>query len=63
VTGNVVINQAVAVMYVVLWKAEKLVLYVHLVGTTECLTLYTRCRKSEVEVTGFNWTLFASGGS
>jgi len=35
-----------AVMYVVLSEAEKHVPYGELVGTTECLTLYPRCRGS-----------------
>jgi hypothetical protein len=33
-----------AVMYVVLSEAEKHVPYGELVGTTECMTLYPRCR-------------------
>jgi hypothetical protein len=40
-TGNVVINDTVAVMYVVLWKAEQHMRYVDVVGTVDCLTLYT----------------------
>jgi len=41
---NVVISEEDALMYVVLSKAGKHVPYGDLVGTTECLTLYTRCR-------------------
>jgi hypothetical protein len=41
VIGNVVIFEVDAVMNVTLRKAEKLVLYGELVGTTECITLYT----------------------
>jgi hypothetical protein len=43
-TGNVVISEVDALMYVVLSNAEKLVRYGELVGTTECITLQTRCR-------------------
>jgi len=42
--GNVFIFEVDAVMYVTLRKAEKHVLYGELVGTTECITLYTRRR-------------------
>jgi len=42
--GNVVISETDALIYVVLSKAGKHVPYGDLVGTTECLTLYTRCR-------------------
>jgi hypothetical protein len=38
-TGNVVISEVVALMYVVLSKAEKHVHYGELVGSTECITL------------------------
>jgi len=38
-TGIVVISEVVALMYVVLSKAEKHVPYEELVGTTECKTL------------------------
>jgi hypothetical protein len=37
-TGNVVISEVPAVMYVVLSKAEKHVTYGELVGSTECIT-------------------------
>jgi hypothetical protein len=43
---NVVISEADAVMYIVLRKAEKHVRYMELVCTTECLTLYTKCRRA-----------------
>jgi hypothetical protein len=33
-------------MYVVLSKVEKHVSYEELVGTTECITLYPRCRNN-----------------
>jgi len=38
-TGNVVISEVHALMYVVLSKPEERVLYGELVGTTECITL------------------------
>jgi hypothetical protein len=41
---NVVISEADALMYVVLSKAGKHVPYGDLVGPTEGLTLYTKCR-------------------
>ena len=37
-TGNVVISEVDALMYVVLSKAEKHVPYGELIGTTECTT-------------------------
>jgi hypothetical protein len=43
-TGNDVISEVDALMYVVLSKAEKHVPNGEFVGTTECLTLYPRCR-------------------
>jgi len=46
VIGSVVIFEVDAVMYVALRKAEKHLLYGELVGTTECITLYTRSRTS-----------------
>ena len=42
--GNVVISEVDDRMYVVLSKVEKHVPYGELVGTTECITLYPRCR-------------------
>jgi hypothetical protein len=44
--GNVVISEGDALMYVVLCEAEKHVRYVELVGTAECLRLYTTCRRN-----------------
>ena len=41
-TGNVVISEVDALMYVVLSKAEKHASYEELFGTTECVTLYPR---------------------
>jgi len=38
------VTSVVDVMYVVLSEAEKHVPYGELVGTTECMTLYPRCR-------------------
>jgi hypothetical protein len=38
-TGNVVISEVDAVMYVILSKAEKHVPYGELVGTTKCIML------------------------
>ena len=38
-TGNVVISEVDAIMYVILSRAEKHVPYVELVGTTEHITL------------------------
>jgi hypothetical protein len=38
-TGNVVISEVDAVMYVVLSKAEKHLPYGELLGTTECIML------------------------
>ena len=49
---NVVISEADAFMYVALCKPEKHVRYMELVGTTECLTLYTKCRRNSVR---YNW--------
>jgi hypothetical protein len=43
-TGNDVIYEVGALMYVVLSKAEKHVPYEELSATTEYLTLQTRCR-------------------
>jgi hypothetical protein len=43
-TGNVVISEADVRMYDVLNEVEKHVPYGELVGTTECLTFYSRCR-------------------
>jgi hypothetical protein len=39
ITGNVLMSDVDARMYVVLSKAEKHVPYGELVGTTECMTL------------------------
>ena len=43
-TGIAVISEVVAVMYVVVSKAEKHVPCGELVGTTECKTLYPKSR-------------------
>jgi hypothetical protein len=43
-TGNVVLSEVDALMYVVLSKAEKRVSYEELFGTNECMTLYPRWR-------------------
>jgi len=43
-TGNVVISEVDALMYVVLSKVEKHLSYEELFGTTECVTLYPRWR-------------------
>jgi hypothetical protein len=43
-SGNVVITEVDAFMHVVLSMAEKHVPWGELVGTTERMTLYTRCR-------------------
>jgi hypothetical protein len=42
-TGNVIISEVDPVLCVVLSKAEKHEPYGKLVGTTECVTLQTRC--------------------
>jgi hypothetical protein len=42
-TGNVVISDADALMYVVLSKAEKHMPYGQLVGIRECIALYPMC--------------------
>jgi hypothetical protein len=42
--GNYVIDEAGDLMYAILGKAEKHVLYEELIGTSEHLTLQTRCR-------------------
>jgi len=42
--GNVVTSKGDTLMYVVLRKAEKHVLYGKLAGTLECITLQPRCR-------------------
>jgi len=42
--GNVVVSDVNALMHVVPSKAEKHVPCDELVGTTECITLYPRCR-------------------
>ena len=42
--GNVVISEVDVPTYVVLTKAEKHASSGELVGTTECITLYPRCR-------------------
>ena len=44
VTGNVLISEVDALTYFVLSNAEKHVSYGELVRTTECKTLYPRCR-------------------
>ena len=46
--GNVVVSEAGAFVCVVLCKAVKHVRYVELVDTTECLTLYKKCRRQSV---------------
>jgi hypothetical protein len=43
-TSNVVISCVDALIYVVLSKVEKHLPYTELVGITECITLYPRCR-------------------
>jgi hypothetical protein len=45
-TANVVIDVVDAFMYVVLSEAEKHVLYGEIIGSLECVTLYSRCRTS-----------------
>jgi hypothetical protein len=42
--GNVVISKVGATTYVVVSKAEDHNTYGELIGTTECITLYPRCR-------------------
>jgi len=44
ITANIVITKVGALVYVVLSKKEKHVTYGETVGTTECTTLYPRCR-------------------
>jgi len=46
VTGNVVISEIDALMYVVLSKVEKHEDYGELVGTSECIRLKSRCFKN-----------------
>jgi len=43
-TSNVVISEVDALMYVVLSEAEKHASCRELVGSTECITFYPRCR-------------------
>jgi hypothetical protein len=43
ITGNVVISEVDALMYVAIRKAEKHAPYAELVGTTECRTLQSSC--------------------
>jgi hypothetical protein len=43
-TANVVIAVTDACMYVLLSEAEKHVLYWEIIGTSECITLYPKCR-------------------
>ena len=45
-TGNVVISEVDALMYVALSRAEKHVPYVELFGTTEFITLQPKCRRN-----------------
>jgi len=54
-TDDVVISEIVACMYVVLSKAEEHVPYGELVGTRGYIALYTRCRKTEIVITEFNY--------
>ena len=56
-----VISEADALMYVVLCKAETLLRYVELVGTTECLTLYSKCRKKRGRYKRFRLYFVACG--
>jgi hypothetical protein len=58
VTGNVVISEIDALMYVVLKKAEKHVPYGQSVGTTECVCHKRGITQTEVVITEFNciWT-------
>jgi hypothetical protein len=44
-TAHVVIAVIDACMYVLLREAEKHVLYREIIGTSECITLYPRCRR------------------
>jgi hypothetical protein len=53
-TGNVVISEVDARMYVILSKAVEHVSYGELVGTREYITLQTRCRKTEIVITEIN---------
>jgi len=49
-TGNVVVSQVDTLMYVLLGRAEKHVPGGgELVVTTECVTLYPRCRYNRVQ--------------
>ena len=57
ITGNVIISQVDACMYVVLSMAEKLVPYGELVGVTESVMLQMRCSQTEVVITEFSWNV------
>jgi len=46
-TCIIVISEVDALVYVVLSKAENHVPYGELCGTTECVTLYMRCRTNQ----------------
>ena len=51
-SANVLIAVVHAFMYAGLSKAEKCVLYGELIGTTECITLYPRCRTNRGRYNG-----------
>ena len=53
-TGDVVISEVDAHMYVILSKAEEHMSYGELVGTREYITLQMRCHKTKVFITEFN---------
>jgi hypothetical protein len=53
--GNVVISEMDSVMYGVRGEEEKHVPRGKLVGTTECVTLWPRCRQSEAVITYGNY--------
>jgi hypothetical protein len=56
-TAKIVINEVGVLVYNVLSKEEKHVPYGETVGTTECTTLYPRCRTKWVHITRFNCVL------
>jgi hypothetical protein len=61
-TGNVVISEADALTYVVLSKAENINTPCgKLVGTRECITLWTRCRTNEGRCNGYQLYFIKNG--
>jgi hypothetical protein len=60
-TGNVVITEVNVLMYVVLSRAEKHVIYEELVGTTKAQRYSRGVAKSKVVVTEFDCISFFSG--